>query len=67
MSTPVTAAEVASDSWVIHDEQLCHITEKHETGTGGVFLSWTEDLGGHEAYFNGTFAPDALFGELANN
>jgi hypothetical protein len=64
MSTPVTAAEVVPESWIMHEEQLCHVTEKHDTDTGGVWLGWTELLRGQETYFHGTFMPNAYFGEL---
>lgn len=66
MSTPVTATEVAEQSWIKHDDALCHVTEKRNTEGGGVFLGWTEDLNGREVYFHGTFTPGSYFGETTS-
>lgn len=63
MSTPVTAQQVAEQTWVMHDGHLCHVIEKHTTDTGSVFIEWTEALFGREAYFSGSFNPNAQFGE----
>jgi hypothetical protein len=65
MSTPVTAGEVVEGTDVWNGSALCHVTgKKVDENTGSIYISWTENLGGREADFGGSFQPGVHFGEM---
>lgn len=66
MSTPVTAEEVMPGTEVWDGTHLCRVTGKTvNEATGQIYISWTENLCGHEASLGGNFLPNEHFGEVA--